>query len=189
MEEFSDTRSRNVVIKRMIHLGLIADRSEILPSKRRKGKKSAGGGDGSGNSDSDNDDDRDSDDDGSSDSDAPAQKIKVTIRNVKNKKQKQVAKPTKRSVPKIAMDAAEVQRLMAALSDDDKDNLEWIRESLTDAAEDAEDASEDPDDGVPLVPFTGKQRDSFENETFLGLLKALGFQEPVKDMVSTLWSS
>lgn len=184
MEEFSDTRSRNIVIKRMIHLGLIADRSEILPSRRRKAKKSAGG-DGSG---SDEDDDDDSDGNSDSDSEAPAPNIKVTVKNVKRKKEAAIAKPSKRSVPKIAMDIAEVRRLTAALSDDEKENLEWLQESLNDAADDAEDVSEDPDDGVPLVPFSAAQRESFENEMFIALLKALGFQEPVKDMVCLITS-
>lgn len=189
MEEFSDTRTRNAVIKRMLELALIADRSEVMPSKRRKSKKSAGGReDNHSEGDDDDDDDGDQSGDGS-DSDeeeAPRAKIKVTVKNVKGKKQAVAAKPVKRSAPKIAMDVTEVQRLMATLNDDDKENLEWLQESLNDAAEDAEDASEDPDDGVPLVPFTAKQREAFENDVFIDLLKALGIQEPVKDMVSEL---
>lgn len=181
MAEFSETRSRNVVIKRMIHLGIIADRSEILPTRRRKSKKSAAAG-------SDYEDGR-SESDGSSsasDSEAPAQNIKVTIKNVKRKKGSSggsKAAAPKRVVNSIALDVATVQRLMAALDGDDKENLEWIQESLHDAAEDLEESSEDPDDGVPLVTFTAKQRDSFENQTFKDLLRALGFQEPIKEMV------
>lgn len=181
MAEFSETRSRNVVIKRMIHLGIIADRSEILPTRRRKLKKTVAAG-------SDDDDGRSESEDGNSasDSETPAQNIKVTIQNVKRKKGSSggsKAAAPKRVVNAIALDVAKVQSLIAELDGDDKDNLEWIQESLHDAAEDVEESSEDPDDGVPLVPFTAKQRDSFENQTFKDLLNALGFQEPVKEMV------
>lgn len=179
MAEFSETRSRNIVIKRMIHLGIIADRSEILPARRRKSKKSAAAG-------SDDDDGSESDGDSSaSDSETPATNVKVTIKNVKRKNSGNGN--TKAAAPKqiantIPLDLAEIQRLIGALEGNDKDNLDWIQESLNDAAEDVEDSS-DPDDGVPLVPFTAKQRESFENQTFKDLLKALGFQEPVKEMV------
>lgn len=61
MESFVDKRSKNATIKRMIELGLIAERSEILPSKRKKSRKSQanteGDSDGSGSESSDSDDD------------------------------------------------------------------------------------------------------------------------------------
>lgn len=172
MEAFVDTRSRNVVIKRMIQLGLIADRSEILPSKRRKALKSAQ----TPNSDESSDDDI-----------AESRPVKITIKNVKTKK---ATKPnpiaTVRKVNTIPLNVSAVQQLISELDENIKENLEWIQESLHDASEDAEDASEDPDDGVPLVPFTASQREAFENEKFKEFLLALGFQKPISQMVNCL---
>lgn len=178
MEEFMENRSRNAVIKRMIQLGLIADRSEVLPSKRKKSKSVPDG--------SDNDDSDESDSSEGSGSEADARRVKVTVKHVKNRNKASAPKSTtaaKRKIGKHSLNFAEVRQLVDELKESEEESLIWIQESLNDAAEDAEDASEDPDDGVPLVPFAAEQREALEKPKFLELLKALGFQEPVKDMV------
>lgn len=182
MEEFIEARSRNAVIKRMIQLGLIADRSEILPSKRKKQSKSAAG---------DFENDSEDDDVGSNSSDesgseTDTRRVKVTVKHVKNRKTPnvpKVAKGSEKTITKNPLNYGEVQKLIDGLKEKEEDSLAWIQESLMDAAVDAEDVSEDPDDGVPLVPFTAAQREAFENPKFLELLKALGFQEPLQGMV------
>lgn len=182
MELFVDSRSRNAVIKRMIELHLIADRSEILPSKRKKSRKSMPSND-SGNSDS-------SDDDNSDDENTDTRRVKVTVKTVAAKKAK--SKPSNASAPrklsKVALNVADVKRILSEVDDDIKQHFEWIQESLNDAAEDVEetDASEDPDDGVPLVPFTVKQKDAFDNVKFKELLTALGLEQPDKTVVCIL---
>lgn len=185
MEAFVHQRSRNAVIKRMVQLGLIADRSEILPSKWKKSKKNrpTTGSESSGNDGSDNGDSSENDSDESDRVDT--RPVKVTVKTVASKKSKQKEKQKSiRSVSKVSLNVAEVQRLLSELNGDLKESLEWIQESLNDAADDFEEISEDADDGVPLVPFTGAQRDAFENEQFKAILRALGIQEPVQEMVS-----
>lgn len=180
MEEFAATRSRNVVIRRMINLGLIADRSEILPTKRKKSKKSMGrNSDEDENSDSDNGTESDS-----SNSNHQSRPVKITIKKVSSKK----GKPTVRAAPvkkiiKSPLNVTEIQRIISEMDENLKETFEWIQESLTDAAEDFEEVSDNLDDGVPLVPFTAYQREAFENDKFKALLIALGFQEPIKEMV------
>lgn len=172
METFAESRSRNAVIKRMIEIGLIADRSEILPSKRKRAAKSGGRGQ--------------SDEESASESDASdvPQTRPVQITKKKAKTPKERPNASVRAMPqKTRLDATGIRQILSELEEELKENFEWIQESLNDAAEDAEDPSEDPDDGVPLVPFSAAQREAFENESFKKLLVALGFQEPLKDMV------
>lgn len=149
MEVFVDTRTRNAVIKRMIQLGLIADRSEVLPSKRKKSRKSMPSNESDDNGDSESSDDDDALD---------TRRYKVTVKNItkKNSKTKGASTKQPRKLTKISFDANNLKRIITECGDDVKQHFDWIQESLNDAAEDAEDASEDPDDGVPLVPFTGK---------------------------------
>lgn len=174
METFAESRSRNAVIKRMIEIGLIADRSEILPSKRKRAAKSGGA--------------RESDEESAPESDASdvpqTRPVKITKKKVKAKTPKEKPNGSVRAMPqKTRLDATGIRQILSELGEEFKENFEWIQESLTDAAEDAEDPSDDPDDGVPLVPFSAAQREAFDSETFKRLLVALGFQEPLKDMV------
>lgn len=165
----------------MLQLGLIADRSEVMPSRKKRSKKSVPeNSDGEASEQSDDDSDQSE----NSDSEMSSRPVKIKIKRITTKKSKETKKaPDARKVPKITLDVANFQKIMAELDENDKANLEWIQESLNDAAEDMEEPSDDPEDGVPLVPFTAQQRDSFENDKFKELLKALGFQEPVKEMV------
>ncbi|XP_055324474.1 protein timeless homolog [Sitodiplosis mosellana] len=181
METFVDKRSKNATIKRMIELGLIAERSEILPTKRKRSRQSQpnGEGDGSGSdsSDSDEDDEHDS------------RPVRVTIMNTK--KQEKASKPKQqptRELPKIMLNVIEIQSQIAAIDDSLKTHFDWLQESLNDAAEDADDTDDlsDPSDGVPLVPFSMTQKEAMENPQFKKLLQSLGLQEPLKEM-ETYW--
>lgn len=176
METFARDRSRNAVIKRMIELGLIADRSEILPSKRKRAMKSGGQGD------SDNDESGPESDESSIIDIRP---VKIIRKKVKANVPKENTNRSVRSMPtKTRLDVNNIKNILNELGESFKENLNWIQESLEDAAEDAEDPSDDPDDGVPLVPFSAVQREAFDNDAFKQLLIALGFQEPIRDMVS-----
>lgn len=185
MEVFSGSRSRNAVIKRMIEIRLIANRSEILQKNRRK-NKSAGLNfedfdDGTNDHEVDSHDDNEDDDD--EDTNLDKRPVKIIDRrktSSKNKVPKRAEKPKPR---KCGLNVLEVRKCMKELTDDLRENIEWICESLNDAAEDAEDCSEDPDDGVPLVPFSSTQRDALEVETFQKLLLALGMETPAQNMV------
>lgn len=143
MEEFVDTRSRNAVVKRMVEIGLIAERSEILPSKR---KKSSGKSQPANRSDDESGSDGDGDSD---DSDATdTRTVKVTVKNVRSKATAK-AKPAKpdatRKPAKPSLDVAKLRRIAAELDASVKEHLEWVQESLNDAAEDAEDVDDDED--------------------------------------------
>lgn len=190
MEKFVDSRSRNAVIKRMIELGLIAERAEILPSKRKKSNKSQPS-QASGYETSDSDSDSESDDGNSLDT----RKVKVTVKTARNST-KSKNKSNSKSAPvrklnEIQINIADVQRQMLEIDDNLKVNFAWLQESLNDAAEDADDQddNDDPSDGVPLVPFLSAQKEALENQQFKRLLLALGLQEPQKEMVSLIDSN
>lgn len=180
MEEFSVSRSRNAVIKRMIQLGLIANRSEILPSKRRKSRL----GKEAENTESDQSDESDG-------SDVPeSRNVKITVKNVRKKPKAATALPVQAKLKKtkVMLNVNEVKQIIDMIDDKTKENFEWLRESLNDAAEDAttEDDIDEHEDGVPLVPFTVAQRDALSNNEFKQLLRALGLQEPIKQMASSI---
>lgn len=184
MEVFSGNRSRNAVIKRMIEIGLIASRAEILQKNRRKNKSLAGLNfeeidDGENDHEDDSHDDNDDEDDTNQDK----RVIEIVQRRKNCSGDKIHKKAAKVKTLKFDLNVLEVRKCMKELTDDLRENIEWICESLNDAAEDAEDYSEDPDDGVPLVPFSSKQRDAMEAEIFQKLLLALGMQAPAQNTV------
>lgn len=189
MESFVENRSRNAVIKRMIELGLIAERSEILPSKRKKSNKNKTSIE-SENESSDNDSD-DSDDSTTPDT----RKVNVTVRTTKKtiKKSKEMAlkqkQATSRSLNEITINVADVQRRINEIDESMKIHFAWVQESLNDAAEDADDIDDlsDPSDGVPIVPFSMSQKEAIENIQFKEILLGLGLQEPIKEMVNEIF--
>lgn len=171
-----DGRSKDAIIKRMISLGLIADRSEILPRKAKKSNKKT--------KSSDRSDDDDSNDDSSDDDDGP-----VRVQNKRPKKpskSKKVAdgKSNKKSVVKVPFKLNHLKTLLTELNDSLKSVLPWLQESLNDAAEDMEETPDDSDNGVPLVPFTSDQSNAMDDENFKYFLTALGIQPPIEQMVS-----
>lgn len=153
-------RPKNFVVSKMLELGLIADRSEIMPAKKKRSKKS-----------NNNPEPGDSSDQ-SDESPEPKNKPKKTKAHIASK-----SRPKKAKINK-ALDLNKLRDLIAALGDDLQPVLSWLEESLNDAAEDmTETASDDPDDCVPLVPFTRDQCVALGNSDFKELLKGLGFQE------------
>lgn len=188
MGSFVDSRSRNSVIKRMIELGLIAERSEILPSKRKKSNKSRPSN-GSVNESSDSDS-NDSDESDENDTRTVRLTIKTAQNSKKSKKLKQKQASTARKrLNDIRINVAEVQRQIDDMDDDLKQHFDWLKESLNDAAEDAasdDDEDDDPNDGVPIVPYSMAQKDALENPQFKNLLLGLGLHEPIAEMVRAM---
>lgn len=184
MEVYAGTKSRNAVIKRMIEIGLIADRTEILQKRRKKTRGLAEHDfdeDDNGDAGGDDDDEAEVDENTNNQDRRP---IKIVNRRKISSKNKILTEMTTPK-PKLAMNILEVQKCMKELTDELRENIEWICESLFDAAEDAEEYSEDPDDGVPLVPFSSKQRNAMETESFQKLLLALGLEAPSQNMVNS----
>ncbi|KAG4077692.1 hypothetical protein HA402_015735 [Bradysia odoriphaga] len=173
-----DGRSKNAIIKRMIALGLIADRSEIVPRKAKKSNKKSKS---AGRSDDDDDKDVGSNDE----SDNEADRVQ-TKRPKKQAKPKKTTKPAKKPIVKVPFKLNHLKTLLSEMNDSLKLVLPWLQESLSDAAEDMEETPNDGDNGVPLVPFTMDQSNAMDDENFKFFLTALGIQPPVEQM-ETYW--
>lgn len=72
----------------------------------------------------------------------------------------------------------EAAALRRELEESQKEGIEWIIESLNEAADDFEEASDEVDDAIPVVPFTESQRAAVEDPQFQKLLTALNFIVP-----------
>ncbi|XP_055901939.1 protein timeless homolog [Eupeodes corollae] len=155
MEVFGERRSKNHIIKRMLQLHLIADKSEILPAKpaRKRSKKDVAEGGGEQRS-----------------------KSKSSEKSKKSQQKQQ-----KRTIVRTPLDVGTIQSLMKNIDEKFADALEWLKESFADAAEDSETPSEE-DDGVPLLPLLEVQKEAMEDEEFKKLLLALGAQPPIAAM-------
>ncbi|XP_031631724.1 protein timeless homolog [Contarinia nasturtii] len=183
MDTFVDKRSKNAIIKRMIEIGLIAERSEILPTKRKKSHKSQAANRENGSSESGSDN-SDSDDDDALDT----RPVRVTIKNTKKSKAPKQKQQPVRKLQTITLNVTEIQQNITEMDESLKIHFDWLQESLNDAAEDVDDIDDlsDPSDGVPIVPFSSAQREALENSQFKQLLQVLGLQEPIKEM-ETYW--
>lgn len=179
MQVFKDKCSKNNVIKRMIALGLIADRSEIQPNKRYKSKNMPT----SNESSDDSDDDSENSDNGRNGYNKRLVKV-----NTKNKQSE--TRPSKShslSRAQIVTDVVKARHIMSNLSEQNKTQLAWIIESLNDAAEDVdadESDSDELEDGIPLVPFKNTQKEVLKMPEIEDLLTAIGLQKPTKEMVT-----
>lgn len=78
----------------------------------------------------------------------------------------------------FALNNRATQGLRTELEEFLKEAIDWIVESLKEAAEDFEEPSDDPDDAIPIVPFTEYQKTAMENEQFKRLLESVNLQAP-----------
>lgn len=85
------------------------------------------------------------------------------------------ARPPKKT---FALNNRATQSLRTELEESQKEAIDWIIESLKEAAEDFEEPSDDPDDAIPIVPFTEYQKAALENEQFKKLLESVNLQAP-----------
>lgn len=167
MDTFSLFKSKNAVIKRMLELGLIADRSEIV--KRNRGKKTNknGGGNDSEESDSDSDDEE------------GGHSLWDREKNCfsKSKTSSKEAKKTK-SVKKLDINAT--KRIVSEIEETHKEALEWLVETFSDALEDIEGNQVDDEDetGIPIVPIQETQIQAVENYEFQRMMSAIGLKSP-----------
>lgn len=151
MEVFNKKRSKKAVLKRMVQLGIIADESEIVPTRKKKNRHEHENF--SESSDSDDDD-------------------------VRPNKSRPMVK-------KFQMNQREIAVLRTELEEMLKEAIEWIIESLNEAADDFEEPSDDPDDAIPIVPFTESQKLAMENAQFLKLLESINLLGPQE--IETYW--
>jgi timeless len=154
MKVFSKKRNKKTVINRMIQLGLIADKSEIMPANemRENGRSDS--------SDNDSSDDEDNNRDYSKDA-------KYT-RNHSMSHSKSNYTINNRDITNYRME----------LEESLKEAFEWIIESLKEAMDDFEEPSDEISDAIPLVPINESQKQALENPQFQNLLKSINLIQP-----------
>lgn len=148
MEVFNKKRSKKAVVKRMVQLGIVADETEILPARKQKKRKEEQRG-RSGSSSS------------ASDSDEDRQ-----------------ASPQRQTIKHYQLSQREANVLRNELEESMREAIDWVIESFNEAADDFEEPSEDPDDAIPIVPFSESQKAAMENPQFKKLLASVNLQEP-----------
>lgn len=164
--EFDGIRSKQAIVKRMISLGLIADKSEVKPPKKSRSKKTSVEGEdpiSSGDLTSDSDEDND---------------LKLPTRPSNHTKLKQAGRSQS---TKSVLNFKRLRIILSEIEESMKEAVEWLIESFTEAGEDYEEDSEDPDDGVPLVPILQSQREALEHPQFKELLQVLGVDAPTEN--------
>jgi timeless len=158
LEAFDKKRNKKAIVKRMLQLGLIADESEILPSKKNKKiKEKSREHEYNSNDDDDDENTEESEDD-----------ISFTERRSVSKKLE----------AKHQLKQKEAMKLLNELEESQRDGIQWIIECLNEAAEDFEEISDELDDAIPIVPITQPHREALQNSQFTQLLSSLNLIEP-----------
>lgn len=123
-----------------------------------------------------------SDSSSDSDDDGPAKAPKHTKPNQASK-----TKVIRRQSSKSTLNFKRLRILLSEIEESLKEAVEWLVESFTEASEDYEEDSEDPDDGVPLVPILQSQREALEHPLFKELLQELGVDAPTETVSISLY--
>ncbi|XP_039444112.1 protein timeless homolog [Culex pipiens pallens] len=190
-DEFVGVRSKQAIVKRMITLGLIADKNEVKPPKKSRSEKAAENGfeeGGDGMSGEDSMSDSDSGSDGENGGPAVSQQKQAKPTRPKPVKQSKpaAAAQKKRAPPtKTTLNAKSVRGILSEVEESMKEAIEWLAESFTEACDDYDPSLEDPDDGVPLVAVMQSHQEALKNGQFGRLLRELGVAEPVDN--ETYW--
>lgn len=181
MKTLTVKRRKSKVIQRMIYLGLIADESEILPAKKPRKNKAGAPIEGhfEGEDGGELESESESESEGS-DEENTATPFNASNFNQAQRKPSSMKQMKRKKVKKSSVDVKAVAILRNEIEGSHKEALEWIIESLNEAAEDFEEPSDDPDDGIPVVPIVDFQTDAMQNEQFRKLLMAVGIQAPEK---------
>ncbi|EDW24891.1 GL24394 [Drosophila persimilis] len=171
VREFGEQRSKQQIIKRMLQIHLIADKSEILPAKSSKGR---------GKGKSKRQQEANSDSGSGSGSEADEYMEEPMFEDAGTRKPQN--KSRSRQVVRTPLDVGTVQALIAQVDTEKyQPAFEWLTECLNDASDDTDEPAED-DDGVPLLPLQQSQKDAMEDGNFQKVLVALGMQPPIAGM-------
>ncbi|KAH8243662.1 hypothetical protein KR032_009171 [Drosophila birchii] len=163
VKEFEERRSKQQIIKRMLQIHLIADKSEILPPKTAKGRGKAKA----------KVFDPEKSNDGYDFMEEPMPEEDGYRKPAKKPKAK------KRQVVRTPLDVGTVRALVAQVDAEKYQSaVEWLQECLQDASEDNEEPAEE-EDGVPLLPLMQDQKDAMEDGDFQKVLVSLGMQPPI----------
>lgn len=172
MEAFEERRNKQQIIKRMLQLHLIADKSEILPAKASKGKRKSTKNQKGSDSGEESEQEQEQED-----------YVEEPAFGERQPRQK-LAKSKPRQRVRTPLDVGTVRALIAQVDAETyAAALDWLKECLEDASEDTDEAAED-DDGVPLLPLLDTQKDAMELADFQKVLVALGMQPPIVGMES-----
>ncbi|KAH8336332.1 hypothetical protein KR059_001944 [Drosophila kikkawai] len=170
VKEFEERRSKQQIIKRMLQIHLIADKSEIMPPKTAKGRGKAKA----------KVYDLEKSNDGYDFMEEPMPEEDGYRKPTKKPKAK------KRQVVRTPLDVGTVRALVAQVDAEKYQSaVEWLQESLQDASEDTDEPAEE-EDGIPLLPLMQDQREAMEDGDFQKVLVALGMQPPIAGM-ETYW--
>ncbi|XP_017020269.1 protein timeless homolog [Drosophila kikkawai] len=170
VKEFEERRSKQKIIKRMLQIHLIADKSEIMPPKTAKGRGKAKA----------KVYDLEKSNDGYDFMEEPMPEEDGYRKPAKKPKAK------KRQVVRTPLDVGTVRALVAQVDAEKYQSaVEWLQESLQDASEDTDEPAEE-EDGIPLLPLMQDQREAMEDGDFQKVLVALGMQPPIAGM-ETYW--
>ncbi|KAL7724650.1 hypothetical protein ACLKA6_008651 [Drosophila palustris] len=165
VHSFGESRNKQQIIKRMLQIHLIADKSEILPAKTKKGR-----GKPRKQQESDNESENENED-----------FMEEPIFEKMASKQKG-SKAKTRQIVRTPLDRGTVRALISQVDTEKyQEAIDWLKESLNEASEDTEDVAED-DDGVPLLPLLEVQKEAMEQSEFQKMLVALGMQPPIAGM-------
>ncbi|CAO1421421.1 unnamed protein product [Diamesa hyperborea] len=162
LDVFDKKRNQQQIVQRMIYLGLIADKSEIIPKKKNVKREEAEGNSSGEESDGS---------DHNMSFDQKKKQIQV--------KKQVIAKKVRQTQLKIT----DITFLRLEVEESWKEAIEWVIESLKEAAEDFEEPSDDPDDAIPLVPFQESHKEALMNPQFQKLMESVGILAP-SDMES-----
>ncbi|EDX13111.1 GD18885 [Drosophila simulans] len=166
VHEFAERRSKQQIIKRMLQIHLIADKSEILPAKKGRGKDKPK---------------KEAEMEGEGDEFDFAEEPMLEEQGYKKLKSKP-KKAKKRQMVRTPLDVGTIRALIGQVdSEKYQSAIEWLQECLQDASEDTEEAVED-DDGVPLLPLMQDQKNAMEDGDSQKVLVALGMQPPITGM-------
>ncbi|KAH8247230.1 hypothetical protein KR038_000464 [Drosophila bunnanda] len=170
VKEFEERRSKQQIIKRMLQIHLIADKSEILPPKTAKGRSKAKA----------KAYDLEKSNDGYDFMEEPMPEEDGYRKPTKKPKAKKL------QVVRTPLDVGTVRALVSQVDAEKYQSaVEWLQESLQDASEDTDEPAEE-EDGVPLLPLMQDQKDAMEDGDFQKVLVALGMQPPIAGM-ETYW--
>ncbi|CAG9855567.1 unnamed protein product [Phyllotreta striolata] len=151
IDQLSTKRTKKNVTDKLLELGLIRSKSEVRKKKEPNNERETTDVNRLYDSESDS-------------SDEPTPKSPV-------------AKKREFSVNTSKSEVVDLIRRILGADSDARVGVEWLKESIAEALEDAGDAAED----VPLVPLSEPAENCMENAGFQALLRALGITQPLDE--------
>lgn len=161
MANLSIDRPKNRIIEKLLVMGVIIDKSELRKKRKKKNKSTP-----------------------THDEDSDYENFIRTEQPPQSRKKPVKTKPkSKQSLSQVSLQ--EIKQIVLQLKQCNfGEALNWLAETLTEAADDLENAgSIEMDEGIPIVPLLDYCEAAFEDETFKKLLVCLGMLEATDEQV------